>query len=319
MVKLSRAEHDTKLAVQDKESATKEFEQKELEYKESMRHQVTKFAHRIAILTRTIEDLKKDYDKMSASVPRKKARRELRKLHRQLLRIENLAKDDVEFELYQEDIDDYDKLANRVFEVARQDYDTVMAGLRENPHILCDDFDDDDGDDVMLPNLSLSLSVRDSHAVSSERISTKSSLPVLSDDEDDHTSEEEYQEEKIEERGRAIFCFTFLHIRLCFERSSFNLMMSLFNFGTSLLLGDDTIDLSNLSFICFFLVSTRFNFSSSRRSSFFRCFRVRSFSFTFCLRDELILITLTSFVTIHDSQRIRNESQNGTHSSQRLQ
>ena len=64
-VKLSRAEHDTKLAVQDKESATKEFEQKELEYKESMRHQVTKFAHRIAILTRTIEDLKKDYDKMS--------------------------------------------------------------------------------------------------------------------------------------------------------------------------------------------------------------------------------------------------------------
>ena len=144
------------------------------------------------------------YGGVKASVPRKKARRELRKLHRQLLRIENLAKDDVEFELYQEDIDDYDKLANGVFEVARQDYDTVMAGLRENPHILCDDFDDDDGDDVMLPNLSLSLSVRDSHAVSSERISTKSSLPVLSDDEDDHTSEEEYQEEKIEERGRAV-------------------------------------------------------------------------------------------------------------------
>ena len=64
-VNLSRAEHDTELAIQDKKNVMKEFERKELEYKESMRHQVTKFAHRIAILTRTIEDLKKDYDKMA--------------------------------------------------------------------------------------------------------------------------------------------------------------------------------------------------------------------------------------------------------------
>lgn len=134
------------------------------------------------------------YGGVKASVPRKKARNELRKLHRQLLRIENVAKENIEFELYQEDIDDYDKLANGVFEIARQDYDTVMSGLRENPSLLRDDFDDDD-DDAMLPNLSLSLSVKDSHtSVMSEKISIKSTLPALSDDEDDHESEEEEEQ-----------------------------------------------------------------------------------------------------------------------------
>ena len=48
-----RAEHDTELAIQDKKNVMKEFERKELEYKESMRHQVTKFAHRRKSLSST--------------------------------------------------------------------------------------------------------------------------------------------------------------------------------------------------------------------------------------------------------------------------
>ena len=144
------------------------------------------------------------YGGVKASVPRKKAKKELNQLHRQLLRIENLARDDVEFELYQEDIDDYDKLANGVFETARADYETVMSGLRENPTLL-DSENEDEVDDIMLPNLSLSLSVRESptSSMKKERASPlQLSLTTVSDEDDEEEEEEEKEEEEEVEKEK---------------------------------------------------------------------------------------------------------------------